>query len=415
MNLMFVSAATGDTRHAKINYGWVVVFASFAIFTVVFAIQYSFGIFLKPLEDTFGWSRATTSWAMTIHLLTFAVWMLPAGWAIDRTNPRILYSINAVCVGVLLVLSSRINSPWQLYLLYGLLGIGLCTSGPIIMTIVTRWFIKNRGVALGIASAGFGFGTLVGAPVSYSLITAYGWRDTFIIMGLAGAVILLICAFFVKSPPGYGGDSPKAEKTAKTPKPLTGMTFKEALVSHQMLLLAPTFGFFNFAKTAVMIHIAPHAMDIGISPWVAVAALGTIGGASIAGRLVMGFVQDKIGPMRSMIICLAVQGVSMFALPFVRLDVLFFIYAVVFGFTYGGDVPQVPAIVAQCFGLASMGVIFGMTAGLSNILGALGPIAAGYIFDLTGSYVIAFLLVGLGLFTGAFCLTRLIKLQARTS
>ncbi|MDO8567748.1 MAG: MFS transporter [Dehalococcoidales bacterium] len=411
---MSISTATGATGPARINYGWVVVFASFAMFTVDFAIQYSFGIFLKPLEETFGWSRATTSWAMTIHLMTFALCMIPAGWAIDRVNTRILYSITAVCVGGLLFLSSRIEEPWQLYLLYGLLGIGLCICGPIILTIVTRWFTKNRGVALGISSAGFGFGTLVGAPLTYSLITAYGWRDTFVIMGIAAAVILLVCAYFVKSPPGYGRLA--AKSLDQTNKPvLTGMTFRQALGSRQMLFLAPTLGFFNFAKTAVMIHIAPHAIDIGISPWVAAAALGTIGGASIMGRLVMGFVQDRIGPMRSMMICLTVQGVSMFALPFIRLDVLFFIYAVIFGFTYGGDVPQVPAIVAQCFGLASMGTIFGMTAGLGNILGALGPIAAGYVFDLTASYVIAFLVVGLGLFTGAFCLTRLIKIQARAS
>ncbi len=125
------------------------------------------------------------------------------------------------------------------------------------------------------------------------------------------------------------------------------------------------------------------------------------------GRLGMGFVQDKIGAQRSVIICLTTQAVSLLALPFIRSDSLFFTYAVVFGLTYGGDIPQIPAITAQCFGLTSLGIIYGLVQTVAALGGAFGPIVAGYIFDVTGSYTIVFLGAAIGLLVGVFCIQKL--------
>ena len=138
------------------------------------------------------------------------------------------------------------------------------------------------------------------------------------------------------------------------------MTLGQAIKTREILLIMLPQGFATFTLKMIMVHIAPHAIDIGISPSVAALAIGTIGGSSIVGRLVMGFVQDRIGAKRSMMIGLTVQGISMLVLPFIRTDLMFFVYAMIFGFTYGGDMPQVPAITAQFFGLASIGTIYGL-------------------------------------------------------
>lgn len=407
--------AGGGSKDRKIYYGWIVVATGFAIWTVAFGIQYSFGIFFKPLQETFGWSRAVTSWAMTIHLVVFALSMVPAGWAIDRFNTRVVFSIAALLIGSSLILCSRISQPWQLYLLYGLpLGIGVSICGPAIMASITRWFIEKRGLALGITSAGVGFGTLAAAPLSNLLIVSYGWRNTFIILGIAACIILLVCACYIKVSPqpvtNRGGSAVAKSKNnnqALKPSSLRGMTLGQAIRTREIFLILLAQGFIGFTLRVVMVHIAPHATDKGISPSVAALAIGTIGGVSILGRLVMGFVQDRIGAQRSMLICLSIQGVSMLALPFINSDLLFFAFAIVFGFTYGGDIPQTPALTAQCFGVASIGVIYGLVQTVGNLAGALGPIVAGYIFDLTGNYTPVFLGAAGGLFVAIICISRL--------
>ncbi|MDO8567758.1 MAG: MFS transporter [Dehalococcoidales bacterium] len=406
-------SVTREGESTKTMYrGWVVVIAGFIIWTVVFGIQNSFGIFFKPLQETFGWSRATTSWAITTHLIVYALCMMPGGWAMDRFNTRLMYSIAAVLIGSSLILSSRITEPWQLYLVYGLpLGAGISLCGPAIFINITRSFTEKRGLALGIASAGVGFGTLVMAPLSNVLITSYGWRNAFVVLGIIAFVTILVCGHIMKFPTRKEIDEgqPVSKKPAdKVKAPASArMTLVQIIRSREMFFIIVATGFNAFTMKVVITHIAPYATDMGISAFLAALAVGTIGGVSTAGRLIMGFVQDKIGPQRVMIICMTVQGFSMVALPFIGLGPLFFLYTIVYGFTYGGDIPQIPAITAQCFGLASMGIAYTMVQTVGNLAGALGSISGGFLFDLLGSYTVIFLATGVSLFTGAFLISRL--------
>ncbi len=402
--------AKGKSKDSKIYYGWIVVATGFVIWMVAFGLQYAFGVFFKPLQETFGWSRATTSWAMTIHLVVFALGVVPAGWITERFNTRVVFSIAALLVGFSLVLCSRISQAWQLYLLYGLpLGIGFSMCGPAILAMVTRWFSERRGVALGITSAGIGFGTLIGAPVSNSLIVSYGWRNAFIILGIAGCIILLVCASYIKRPPQPVTEPSKSAATNpknsnQAPLISSRMTLGQAIRTRAIFLLIAVELFITFTLRVVTVHIAPHATDIGISPSGAALAIGAIGAASIAGRLVMGFLQDKIGARHAMMICLTIEGVAMLALPFIGSDAWLFVFALGFGFTYGGDIPQIPGLIAQYFGLASIGLIYPLVVAVGNLAGAFGPTVAGYIFDLTSSYTIVFLSTAASLLIGAFCI-----------
>jgi OFA family oxalate/formate antiporter-like MFS transporter len=398
----------------KLYYGWIIVLVGFVSSTIVFGIQYSFGIFFTAFQDEFGWSRATTSLVMTIHLATFALVMIPVGWAVDHLNVRALFSIAAAVIGIVMVLCSRITQLWQLYLLYGMaMGMAVSVFGPVIMTIVTRWFTRRRGLALGIASSGVGFGTLVMAPLSHYLITAYGWRNSFTILGIASGIILLICAQFMRRSPAPGMEDGDIARTGNGNRNVhssdfaRGLTLRQVLKTREILLILVAQVFIGFTVRATMVHISPHAIDIGISASVAALTTGAIGGVSIVGRVAMGLVQDRVGAQRSMIICMTVQALSMLALPFLKVDAAFFIFALTFGFAYGGDVPQIPVITAQCFGLVAISTVYGLVQTLGNLAGASGPLIAGYVFDRTGSYTVVFLSAGFGLLVGVFCISRL--------
>jgi len=405
-----------DSRVSRVSCNWLIVAALFTIWSVVYGIQYSFGIFFRSLQDALGCSRGTISWAMTIQVLIFALSLVPAGWAIDRFGFRTVYSLAAFMFGIPLVLCSRVSEPWQLYLLHGLIGISTGIYGPSIFTVITRWFTEKRGMAMGLASAGAGFGALVVPPLANQLIASCGWRNTFVIFGLASFIILSVCIQCIKNPPEPASDRTKTQSAAGNPAdgnqerrspPLRGITFGRAIRTREILFIIAAAAAGQLAARMIVVHIAPHAVDIGISPFVAAMALSTIGCGSLFGRIVMGFVQDRIGAQRSMIICLTTMGICLFALPFMTSDAAFFVFAILFGLAFGGDVPQVPALTVQCFGVASMGVIYALISAAVHLLSSLGPLAAGYIFDVTRSYTIAFLGAGIILFLGVFSVFRI--------
>jgi len=408
------SGDQADSRAGGGAYRWLVVAALFALWTVVFGIQYSFGVFFRPLQEALGASRGTVSLAMTVHLLVFALTMIPAGWAIGRFPARRVYSLATVGLGLPLALCSRVTEPWQLYLLYGIMGVSMSIYGPSIFAIIAGWFTAKRGLALGLASAGSGFGTLIAAPLSSALIHAYGWRNAFAILGVGSFCILLAVAQSIRNPPGWkpsrpgaaGGGPAAGDRLPGADHP-GRMTFRQAIATRAILLIIAGSMSAQIASRVIVVHIAPHAMDVGVSPFAAAMALSIIGCGSVLGRVMMGFVQDRIGARYSMIFCLGAMGLCMAALPWVSTDAAFFLFALLFGFAFGGDVPQVPVLTVHCFGAAALGMIYGFISATVNVGSALAPSAAGYLFDLTGSYTATFLGLSVLLFLGALCISRL--------
>jgi MFS family permease len=392
-------------------YRWLVVAALFALWSVVFGIQYTFGIFFRPLQEALGAARGAVSLAMTVHLTVFALTMIPAGWAIGRFPVRRVYSLATVGLGLPLALCSRVTEPWQLYLLYGIMGVSMSIYGPSMFAVIASWFTAKRGLALGLASAGSGFGTLIAAPLSSALIQAHGWRTAFLILGAGSFCILLAIAQFIRNPPGWKparpGRSGEGREPGRRPSDADHpgrMSFRQAIATRTILLIIAGSMAAQIASRVIVVHIAPHAMDVGVSPFAAAMALSIIGCGSLLGRVLMGFVQDRIGARYSMLLCLAAMGLCLAALPWIASDAAFFLFALLFGFAFGGDVPQVPALTVHCFGAAALGVIYGFISATVNVGSALAPSAAGYLFDLTGSYRAAFLGLSLLLFGGALCI-----------
>lgn len=398
-----------NSRRRQLPSGLTIVIASFFITAAAFGTQYAFGVFFKPLQQDFIWAtRATISGVVSLNLLAYGGFALLAGWATDRYGPRAVVALGGFFIGLGLLLSSRVNAIWQLYLLFGLpLAIGLGAAWNPLVTTASRWFTPKRGLALGIIAAGVGTGTMVMLPVAERLVSAFGWRTSFLIMGLITWAIIIPFALLLRrapSPTTVGNNTTAAsqseragEKLRNTP-PMVELTLRQALQTRNLLLLFSMQLLSTLALRMIMVHLVPHATDIGLSAAAAALLVGFIGGSSIVGRIVMGIAQDKIGPKKAFLLCSSLQALSLIWLTQADTVGAFYLFAAIFGFTYGGDVPQLPALIGESFGLRHMGSIYGIITLAVGVGGSAGPILAGYIFDTSHSYTLAFWIGAIAMF-----------------
>lgn len=397
----------------SIFYGWVIVAASLCVATVAYAVHYSFGIFFKPLATDFGW---TQTWARTIISGAFALYMISrggfgilTGWATDKYGPRIIVAAGGffICLGLLL--TSQISAIWQLYLFYGLMvGLGVSVAFAPLTATASRWFLKRRGLAVGIVVAGVGLGTaIMPRPAAY-LISVYSWQTSYIILGLAALVVIGLAALLLRRSPEEMGLLPYGKAEASDPNEMIkenpslsnereGFSIAEAIRTGPFWVLVLMTTLFATCLYMVMVHIVPYATDIEIPLPVAVNFMVVIGISTIIGRLAMGAVADRIGSKLTLAICLIIEAIVVFWLLEMRDVWMFYVFAAIFGFVYGGCVPQLPLLAAELFGLQSIGAIIGVEMLGTSIGGAIGPLLGGWVYDVTNSYCLAFLTGALGL------------------
>jgi MFS family permease len=288
-------------------YGHVVVAASFAILVVIWAAYYSFGVFFKPLINEFGWTRATTSGAYSLSSIVMGLLAIAMGKLTDRFGPRIVMTICAILLFLGFWLMSKIVTTWQLYVFYGLIiGIGMGGSFVPLMSTVVRWFFKRRSMMTGIVAAGISIGTLIGPPITHRLITNYGWRISYAILGVTVfAAVILIAQLLKRDPAEVGqlayGEINISEKNSSNPLDNV-LSFKEAIHTRQFWVVFFMFFCLGFMTFAIIVHLAPHAIELGISAAVAANILATIGGLNMIGRIIMGKVADIIGSKRPLLL-----------------------------------------------------------------------------------------------------------------
>lgn len=386
-------------------YGWVIVTACTLILFMQAGILYSFGVFFKPLVDDFGWSRAATSGVHSLFMISFGVFAIPMGWLADRFGAAKIAALCGFVTGLGLVLTSQINALWQMYLVYGLIiGIGLSGTFPIATATTTRWFVKRRGLALGIVSAGIGLGTLVMLPIARHVIVLFGWSTAYFILGVTAWLVMLGSAFFLRRSPEkgelhtYGAKAPLPKSSADHIERAnhiaaeTAVTLRNATRTRSLWMLMLIYLLFNFCVQMIMIHLVNYTTDLGIAPLVSATLVSVVGMTSTAGRMVMGTASDRIGSNNSLIICCTILAMSLLWLIFARELWMFYLFAIVFGFSYGGEVPQIPTLISQFFGLRAVTALVGAVILSTTIGGALGSWMAGQIFDLTQSYHTAFII-----------------------
>ena len=384
-------------------YGWVIVAAGTILLTMQAGIFYGFGVFFKPVAADFGWSRAVTSGVHSVLMLSHGAFAAPMGWLADRFGPAKVMVLSSFVMGLGLVLTSQINELWQFYLTYGVVvGIGLSGGLPIATGTTARWFVRQRGLALGIVSAGVGLGTLIVLPMSERLITSFGWSQAYFILGITSWIVMTASALFLRRDPegmgyqAYGMQGPLTETNSEHTGRIshsvldTGISLRAAIRTRPLWLLFFTYFLFSFSVQMIMVHLVNYATDIGFTSLIAATLLSVVGIGSMLGRLIMGAASDRIGSGNALAICCLVLGISLLWLVFARELWMLYLFAAVFGFTYGGEIPQIAALVGKFFGLRSVATFVGVILIGLSIGGALGSLVGGRIFDLTQSYQIAF-------------------------
>jgi sugar phosphate permease len=396
-------------QKAKIFYGWWVVAACFVLcFLFAGAGFYSFSIFIKPLENEFGWDRAAISLTMSIHFIIGGLMGPFIGKLTQTYGPKKVMSLAAVGSGACFLLVSLTRSLWYFYVIYALLALMLCGIGVVpISSLLANWFNKRRGTATGTALVGIAAGGMLLAPLLGSITTRFGWKASYIFLGLLVWIVALpIIKFVIKVNPAELGLAPdghtretSAVKTENrvSENALAGWPSRAALRSRTFWYLAISFFLAPMAQLGVLQHQVPLIIDAGVSPATAATALGLTAGVGGLGKLSFGRFSEIMPFQYVVALCFGLQGLAVFILGNINSMAMLWLYVVIFGFGMGGVVVLLPLTVGHFFGLASFGVILGTLWMINAIGGALGTYASGLIYDYTGTYQYA-----LYLFIAAF-------------
>jgi len=385
-------------QKTKIFYGWWVVAACFVLcFLFAGAGFYSFSIFIKPLENEFGWDRAAISLTMSIHFIIGGLMGPFVGKLTQTYGPQKVMTLAAIGSGACFLLVSLTQSLWYFYVIYALLALMLCGIGVVpVSSLLANWFSKRRGTATGAALVGIAAGGLLLAPLLGSITTRFGWKASYIFLGLLVWVVALpVIQLVIRGTPAELDLAPDGATRDITvnhtadrvlQNALAGWPSSTALRSHVFWCLAASFFLAPIAQLGVLQHQVPLIMDAGVSQATAATALGLTAGIGGLGKLSFGRFSE-IMPFRYVVtLCFGLQALAVFILANANGMAMLWLYVAIFGFSMGGVVVLLPVAVGHFFGLASFGFLLGMLWMINAIGGALGTYVAGLIYDYTGAY-----------------------------
>jgi MFS family permease len=350
----------------------------------------AFGVFFNPLMEEFGWSRAAIAGASSTAFLSMGIFGVLVGRLNDSFGPRRLMSAAAVLLGLGCVLTGRLTTLWELYLYYGIIfGMGLSAIDVIALTTIARWFSHRRGFMTGIVKVGTGAGQFAIPLAASALILLYGWRWTIAIIGAVVAVILVLMAQLLRRDPEALGpkSKPRADMhSPAAPAAALSLPLERVFRTVQFWTICMLNFFLVSCLMVVLLHIVPHARDSGIPPVLAAGVLSTIGGVSMLGRFASGLVIDRKGSKAVMGICFVLLLGDLAWLQFADRLWMFYLFGAVYGLAHGGFFTAISPLVAEWFGIHSHGTLFGIVVCFGTLGGAAGPLLAGRLFDLSGSY-----------------------------
>jgi len=377
--------ASVASAHAGLDspHAWRMAVAAFFACFVIFGVVYSFGAFFKPMAAQFGADRAQTSAVFSITACIYNLLGFAGGHLADRFGPRRVLLTGAIAMGLGLVATSMIDRLWIGYLTYGIgIGIGVgCTYVPV-LAMVGGWFERRRTTALGLAVSGVGGGTLVVAPIAAALIVHFGWRESYVIMGIASTLMLAACAMLIEAPPAHA-------TTAVTP-----ITLTRAMRSPDFLMLYVAMVLVSVSIYIPLVYLPDFAHSRGVSSVAAAALVGFIGAASVVGRLGLGSVAARTGIIPLYRTSTLILGLSFGLWIVSRSYPVMVVFTIVMGLAYGGMIALSPAVVAELFGVRGLGAMLGALYTSSAISALSGPPLAGFVIDRTGSYLWAAGLAG---------------------
>ena len=396
-----------SSRDSKTFYGlWVVAGCFVLLFLFAGAGFYSFSIFIKPLEDEFGWNRSAISLAMSIYMLVHGLAGPFVGHATETYGPRKVTTLFALMSGGCFILVSYVSSLWSFYLAYALLSLATTGIGFIpVSSVLARWFVRRRGTAIGVAMVGIAAGGFVMAPLVEFIISQSSWRTAFVFMGfLVWLLALPVTLFVIKGSPAElgllpDGDEPGAGAAPEPDAPPTGhgsspatgeleqgWPLRAAVRTSTFFWIATTFFIGPLAQMGMLQHQVPLIVEAGISRAMAATALGLTAGLGGLGKLCFGRISEIVPFRFAIMLCFGLQALAVLVLFNAQNIGMVWVYVSIFGFAMGGVIVLLPLAVGHFFGLASFGVIMGTLSLVLALGNASGALISGVIYDLLGSY-----------------------------
>ena len=384
-------------QRAPLFYGWLIVFVSaIGLFLGAPLLVFSFSVFFKPLTADFHASRAAVSLAFSLFNSIGALWIPGTGMLIDRFGAKRVILVSTLLFALVLGCSLWVGTGlWQLYLLFSLLGIFMA-SGPAPVpygVVISHWFDRHRGLALALAMMGIGIGSIVVPIFSQRLIAEFGWRIAFAIFGAATLIIPLpiVAALLQNDPAERGlhpdGDGAPADPVVRAqPEDLPGMTWSEIWHSHTFWILICIFSLAGAAVHGVALHMAAILTDRGITPERAAIATSLVGAAVIVGRLVSGYLLDRLFAPHVAILLYSATAVGAAVLCTRTAGAAAFVAAFLVGLGMGAEVETMGYMISRYFGLHAFGTAYGHAFGAFMLAGAAGVWMMGAGYDRYHSY-----------------------------
>ncbi len=381
----------------KIFYGWVVVAATCTILTTAYGIQYTYGVFLPWIEADTGWSRELLTRPYAFYVLAYGVLSFVTGWCTDRFGPRRVMTAGGLLLATGYVLFSRAQTEWQLYLSLSVVAAaGMSAAFVPCAATVVRWFVRERGRALGIAMVGASLGNIVVPPLVAVVVETIGWRRSYAYLGVAGGAIIVAASRLVVRDPAAMGLRPDGAIDENDPRPggdepeERSWTLEEARRTGSFWLLTAIFFSSWLVVFLPLVHLSPYALDLGISTLDAAWLLSGIGVGGVLGRPLMGSISDRVGRLPALATILLTETVAFLLFSVSHTWWALMLEAIAFGFAYGGGTTLFSAIVGDFYGRDSVGAIVGFVFAIAGSAAAFGPWLAGYVVATTGSYDLSF-------------------------
>ncbi|MBI2934574.1 MAG: MFS transporter [Chloroflexi bacterium] len=390
----------GIKRH--VFYGWWVALASAGIVFVTGGISYySLSAYFDSIVTEFGWKRADIAGAYSVRSLESGIVSPLLGFTFDRFGPRLLFLSGVVLCSLGLVMLGMVNSMFMLYASFAVISLGGSACGHTTsVSSVARWFVRKRGRALGLATAGGGAGGVL-VLLSAWLIVSLGWRQALFISAAGVFAICLPLCFAVRHKPEDHGLLPDGERQKPpTPKALTASSGetdfspRQAMRTPAFWLLGSAVGLVHLATNAVIVHQIPFLTSIGLSTQAAATVMTLTVVASLGGRLMFGWFADSRDPRTLLAISFFLTAAGLFVLAYTRTTWHIVFFIVTFGTGYAARTALMAALQGQYFGVKSFGTIQGLLHSFTVVLGIAGPVMTGWLYDVRGNYWLAFMLMG---------------------
>ena len=396
--------APGASASPRLFYGWIVLGACFLTTMMASGTMMAFGVFINPLVDSMGWSHSAVSFTYALSALVSGLGVLAVGSFMHAYSLRFIFFLGVLLHGFGIYMTSTVNDIEGFYLWYGVVAaLGRSTFFMSTTTLITRWFEHRRGMAMGLTMAGNGIGPFIFSPVVTWLIFRWDWQTAFVAISITMTSVLTLAYLLMRNYPHEMGLKPYGDRVLPVPSvpvrpaapvkaPSVGSLWGSVL-RHQGFWTLSLINFFCCVCHSIpLVHTVGFALSAGLSAFASSWVLALMGISSVVGRIFWGFFADRHDARLTLMLTLFMQGTFVLWLVNAQDPAIFFLYALVWGFGYGGVGTQYGVVARELYGLRLFGPGYSGQNCFAMVGMAVGGFLGGYLFDISHGYVSAWLI-----------------------